>query len=531
MMAAFFYRRKQMVHDVFVSYSSKDKTITDTIVASMEQNQIRCWYAPRDIKPSEDWGKAISNAIERSKIFLIIFSGNSNQSQRVLDELNLAISQEITIMPFRIEKLEPDGAMRLHLSSRHWLDAYDPSWESHIKKLIYTVSSHLETTIAEEDVEIPETLQRKQKTLKNKGIRRILAGIVTAALVISASWYGLTQLNKTGGEIREASLTLTEQAAAAPAENEGIQETDTPPAEDPLSATQTIAATSKEQEEATEEPTSAPCQIVFLSTRSGYPNLWLMEPDGSNQTQLSFNQYGDIYVAWSPDGTQLTFNSGRDGDSEIFIMNADGTNIRQLTTNEIFDDRAPRWSPSDEKIAFYSDLDGNFEVYTMDLESSNIQQLTTDHGIYGDYEMIFITLDWSPDGEQIVFASDRDGDKEIFIMDADGSNIHQLTSNEDIDEFPDWSPDGDQIAFVSDRYGDPEIFVMNTDGTNLRQLTSNNGQSIYPAWSPDGSQIAFSSDREGDYEIWIMDADGSNQQQLTFNDESEFLPAWSPLCK
>lgn len=81
-----------MVHDVFVSYSTKDKTITDTIVASMEQNQIRCWYTPRDIKPSEDWGKAISNAIERSKIFLIIFSGNSNQSQRVLDELNLAIS-------------------------------------------------------------------------------------------------------------------------------------------------------------------------------------------------------------------------------------------------------------------------------------------------------------------------------------------------------------------------------------------------------------------------------------------------------
>ncbi len=518
-----------MVHDVFVSYSTKDKTITDTIVASMEQNQIRCWYAPRDIKPSEDWGKAISNAIEQSKIFLIIFSGNSNQSQRVLDELNLAISQEITILPFRIENLEPDGAMRLHLSSRHWLDAYDPSWESHIKKLIYTVSSHLETTIPEEDVEVPEKLQRKQKPLKNKGIRRILAGIVTIALVISGGWYGLNRLNNTNQETPEYNLSLTEQAITTPDENEEIQEITPSPTEDPLYVTQTYAATIVEQ--VTQEAAIDPCQIVFLSTRSGNANLWLMEPDGSNQTQLSFNQYGDIYVAWSPDGTQLTFNSGRDGDSEIFIMNADGTNIRQLTANDIFDDRAPRWSPSGEKIAFYSDRDGDYELYTMDLEGSNIQQVTTDHGIYGDYELVFMTLDWSPDGEQIVFASNLDGDKEIYIMDAEGTSIHQLTSNEDVDEFPDWSPTGDQIVFVSDRYGDPEIFVMNTDGSNIRQLTSNNGQSIYPAWSPDGSQIVFSSDRDGDYEIWIMDADGSNQQQLTFNEEKEFLPAWSPLCR
>jgi Tol biopolymer transport system component len=520
-----------MGHDVFVSYSTKDKTITDTIVASMEQNQIRCWYAPRDIKPSEDWGKAISNAVEQSKVFLLIFSGNSNRSQRVLDELNLAISQEITILPFRIENLEPDGAMRLHLSSRHWLDAYDPSWESHIKKLINTVSSSLETTISEEEIKVPETLERKQKTLKNKGIRRILVGIATAALVVSAGWYGLTRLNKNDDETQKLNLSLTEQAVATLNEKEEVQETATPATEDPPSVTQTFAAAMAEQEEATQEATSELCQIVFLSTRSGDPNLWLMEPDGSNQTQLSFNQYGDIYSNWSPDGTQLTFNSSRDGDTEIFIMNADGTNIRQLTTNDFFDDKAPAWSPDGEKIAFYSNRDGDYEAYTMDPDGSNIQQLTTDHGMYGDYEFMLPLLGWSPDGEQIVFASDRDGDLEIFIMDADGSNIHQLTSNEDIDQFPDWSPDGKQIIFDSDRYGDEEIFVMNTDGTNLRQLTSNNGTSIYPEWSPDGSQIAFSSDRDGDFEIWIMDADGSNQQQLTFNEVKEFLPAWSPLCK
>ena len=152
-----------MAHDVFVSYSSKDKVIADSIVATMEQNSVRCWYAPRDIKPSEDWGKAITSAIEGCRLFLVIFSKSANRSQRVLDEVNLAISQQAVILPFRIENLEPEGAMKLHLSSRHWLDAFEPSWESHIKKLIKDISVNLDTTIADEGIVIPEGIGKQTK--------------------------------------------------------------------------------------------------------------------------------------------------------------------------------------------------------------------------------------------------------------------------------------------------------------------------------------------------------------------------------
>lgn len=128
-----------MVHDVFVSYSTKDKVVADAIVSNLENNNIRCWYAPRDIKPSEDWGQAIAKAIEECKLFLIIFSGNASRPQRVLDEMNLVISQQAILLPFRIENLEPEGAMKLHLSSRHWLDAYNPSWDKYLNNLIESI--------------------------------------------------------------------------------------------------------------------------------------------------------------------------------------------------------------------------------------------------------------------------------------------------------------------------------------------------------------------------------------------------------
>jgi hypothetical protein len=214
-----------MTHDVFVSYSSKDKTIADSIVAALENNKIRCWYAPRDIKPSEDWGKAITSAIEGCKVFLIIFSGNANHSQRVLDEVNLAISQQTVIFPFRIENLEPQGAMKLHLSSRHWLDAYDPSWESHIKKLIKEVSANLETTLDEQDIVVSAGIERKTK--QQKKLTRILAGVAAGALLITAGWYGLPLLNNWVGE----TSAFPETATTTPQERtvtEEPEKTDTP---------------------------------------------------------------------------------------------------------------------------------------------------------------------------------------------------------------------------------------------------------------------------------------------------------------
>ena len=207
-----------MAHDVFVSYSSKDKVVADAVVTAMENNRIRCWYAPRDIKPSEDWGKAISGAIEGCRVFLVIFSKTANRSQRVLDEVNLAISQQAVILPFRIENLEPEGAMKLHLSSRHWLDAFEPSWESHIKKLIKDVSANLEAAIEDEEIVVPEGM--KTQTKQRKTLFRIMSGVAGAALLMTAGWFGWSWLNKGDGEIPE----LTEPETSIQQEAPVVQE-------------------------------------------------------------------------------------------------------------------------------------------------------------------------------------------------------------------------------------------------------------------------------------------------------------------
>lgn len=179
-------------YDVFVSYSSKDKAIADAVVSSLEKNNIRCWYAPRDVKPGEDWGESITNAIEQCEIFLLIFSGNANKSQHVLDEILYAIGEQRTILPFRIENLDPTGSMKLHLSSRHWLDAYDPSWEAYIKGLVSYISIIVQKEIEEEQVQIPQEVNNQRG--RNKKLALIFSCITALVVISIGGWYAFRAL-------------------------------------------------------------------------------------------------------------------------------------------------------------------------------------------------------------------------------------------------------------------------------------------------------------------------------------------------
>ena len=132
---------------------------------------------------------------------------------------------------------------------------------------------------------------------------------------------------------------------------------------------------------------------------------------------------------------------------------------------------------------------------------------------------------WAPDGERLAFSTNRDGNREIYVIDADGSNAVRLTNHLNEDFGPSWSPDGQRIAFVSNRSGNDDIFVMNADGTGVVRLTTDDARDLHPAWSPDGRTIAFTRDREVP-EIYTMEASGAAQTRLTR--ELGRHPAWSP---
>ena len=120
-----------MAHEVFVSYSNKDKHVADAVINGLESDGIRCWFAPRDVTPGTSWGQAIVDAIGDCKIMVIILSENSNNSRQVSREVERAVSDNVIIIPFRIEDIVPTGAMAYFLSSEHWLDALTPPVVKH----------------------------------------------------------------------------------------------------------------------------------------------------------------------------------------------------------------------------------------------------------------------------------------------------------------------------------------------------------------------------------------------------------------
>lgn len=176
------------------------------------------------------------------------------------------------------------------------------------------------------------------------------------------------------------------------------------------------------------------------------------------------------------------------------------------------------------KIAFASDRDGNFEIYVMNADGGGLTRLT-------DNPAEDTQPTWSPDGTRLAFVSNRDGNKEIYVMSAEGGGVTRLTTNTAEDIEPAWSPllTNQKIAFVSHRDGNDEIYVMNVDGTGQTNLTQTMPDDTGPAWAPSGTLLGFASNRDGDkFEIYRMNSDGTNLVRLTNNSFTDVSPAWPP---
>ncbi|MEZ4769766.1 MAG: hypothetical protein R2844_15210 [Caldilineales bacterium] len=188
----------------------------------------------------------------------------------------------------------------------------------------------------------------------------------------------------------------------------------------------------------------------------------------------------------------------------------------------------PPVPPFPGRIAFHSDRGGDLDIYSMNADGSDVQQLTDSPG--RDFEPA-----WSPDGSTIVFSTDRDDptNAQLYLMDADGSNQRPLMPFTPADYLgARWSPDGQWILFHSnlDVDGVPwfNVYKVRPDGSDLTDLTNSVDNSFRPDWSPDGERIVFMSERDGNRELYVMNADGSNPVRLTDNVGDDNQPRWSP---
>lgn len=284
--------------------------------------------------------------------------------------------------------------------------------------------------------------------------------------------------------------------------------------------------------------------------RLGIYDIYTVEPSGSNLSRLTDLNTGVNGPHWSPDGTELTFSKNNWGDVSIPVMSADGSNLRYITTDANARGHLyffPTWSADGTKLAFGSrdppdapfDI---FDIFTMDLDGANKVNLTKTPKYDESYP------DFSPDGSQICFwLTGIFGSKQasgIYLMNADGSDPTLLIGHDPttfIEEKGecDWSPDGTKIAIgykdrsgetSEEKNGDFEVYVINPDGSDLTNLTSNSAGDFNPRWSPDGKKITFVSNRDGDKDIYTMDADGSDVAQVTKNSGTDDLePDWQPL--
>ncbi len=132
-----------MPHDVFVSYSVKDKVVADAIVARLEADSIRCWVAPRDVVPGADWGESIIDAIENSRIMVLVFTSSANASPQIKREVERAVDKGVYTIPIRIENIEPTKSLEYFISTSQWIEAFPPPLEAHLDFLAKTVKAIL----------------------------------------------------------------------------------------------------------------------------------------------------------------------------------------------------------------------------------------------------------------------------------------------------------------------------------------------------------------------------------------------------
>jgi TolB protein len=271
------------------------------------------------------------------------------------------------------------------------------------------------------------------------------------------------------------------------------------------------------------------CHWLLTTTLLGVlPTILPATQDAKPAHALQISKVGGDFLQhlqWSPDGKKFLFTRLEGKSLALWTMNVDGSDLKRLLPAETQPHFDGHWSPDSQKILFVYDrlrgTDGELQIDICNADGS-------EHKNFIPHKAFEESPRWSPDGKSVAWVSSREKNPDLFVIGADGKNLKRLTSDPAFDNNPSWSPDGKEIAFCSTRAGNFEIYVMKADGSDVRRLTHHPKMDYWPAWSPDGKHIAFTSNRDGNYEIYLMRPDGSGLRNLTQHPATDNYAAWSP---
>ena len=266
-----------------------------------------------------------------------------------------------------------------------------------------------------------------------------------------------------------------------------------------------------------------PPAIVFVSVKEGDYAIYGADENGKHAYRLTDHQadpstpqglFWQNEPAWNRDGTKIAFTSNRDGRTHVFVMNGDGTGTRRVTNTQHSDDH-PSWSADGSWIVFAREG----ALYRVPAAGGTATRVGKGLGAAADPA-------YSPDGKRIAYDYRRPGYsiKEIYVMNADGTGIRQITDLKNVSTSPAWSPDGETLAFQSAGSGTTsDIYAVPAAGGTPKRVATSTVDAIQPTWTPDGAGITFSRDGA------IVTVEDGKENELTSGENNDSAPAWRPV--
>jgi Tol biopolymer transport system component len=273
--------------------------------------------------------------------------------------------------------------------------------------------------------------------------------------------------------------------------------------------------------------TPSPTRIAFMSDRDGNWEIYIMDRDGGNPINLTNSPARDGIPLHATGQDRLIFASDQDGESlDVLSMDLDGNIVSNITQTPDSNEIPIAWSPDAGHVVFASDRGGASQIFLVETSGEGLLNLSE-----RDAAQSFD--DWSSETDQFILTTASDLGPSLLITDPDGSTQQNLTDGSYPAGGGQWSPDGQKVAFmgIGPEGTALDIFVVDVSGGEPVNLTQSPSNESFPQWSPDGSKIAFNSDRDGNSEIYVMDADGGNPMNLTnslADDSVQGDFSWSP---